>query len=237
MPKISASSKTPASHSSGGAAAARPRELLKLAAELLGGEDTALEKIRREIPAKGLPPISIGPEEGKILETLARSCGARKIVEVGTLAGYSACYLARALGPGGIVHTVEYDARHAAVARQNIESAGFTKKIIVHEGAALDVLPRLASEGPFDLCFIDADKANYHRYLHWAANNVRSGGLVIGDNAYLFGKLHLPPEKAGEDAAGVPAMREFLKTMADTKLFSSCAMIPTSEGMAVAVRR
>ena len=237
MPKTSVSLKTPASHSSGGSTAAHPRALLDFAAELLGGENPVLEKIRREIPEKGLPPINIGPEEGKILETLARSCGACKIVEVGTLAGYSACYLARALGPGGIVHTVEYDARHAAVARQNIESAGFAKAIVIHEGAALDVLPRLCSEGPFDVCFIDADKANYHRYLRWAVENVRSGGLVIGDNAYLFGKLHLAPEKAGEDAAGVPAMREFLKTIADAKLFSSCAMIPTSEGMAVAVRR
>ncbi|MDE1977294.1 MAG: O-methyltransferase [Elusimicrobia bacterium] len=214
-----------------------PKALLEFAAGLMGAEDPVLENIRRKTPEKGLPPISIGPQEGKILETLARSCGARKIIEIGTLAGYSACHLARALSPGGIVHTVEYDARHAEVARENIAGAGLSGKIIVHEGAALDVLPKLESEGPFDVCFIDADKANYHRYLRWAAGNVRSGGLVIGDNAYLFGKLHLNPEQAGEDSAGVPAMREFLKTLADLDLFSSCAMIPTSEGMAVAVRR
>ena len=203
----------------------------------MGLEDPALERIREDIPKKGLPPISVGFEEGKILETLARSCAARRIVEVGTLAGYSACYLAKALGPQGVLHTVEYDSKHARVARQNIALAGLAQKIIVHEGAALEVLPGLGAEGPFDLCFIDADKANYHRYLLWAIDNVRSGGIIIGDNAYLFGKLHLPPQKAGEDSGGVVAMRKFLETMADKSLFSSCAMIPTSEGMAVAVRR
>ncbi len=237
MPKTRAPLKTPAAHSSGGASAAMPKALLDFAANLMGAEDPVLENIRRKTPEKGLPPISIGPQEGKILETLARSCGARKIVEIGTLAGYSACYLAKALGSEGVVHTVEYDVRHAAVARQNIAGAGLSDRVIVHEGAALDVLPKLESEGPFDVCFIDADKANYHRYLRWAVGNVRSGGLIIGDNAYLFGKLHLEPKQAGEDAAGIPAMREFLKTLADLNLFSSCAMIPTSEGMAVAVRR
>ncbi len=237
MPKASASSPTPMAHSAGPASAARPKALLDFAAKLMGQEDAALQKIREEIPEKGLPPISVGFEEGKILEMLARSCGAGKIVEVGTLAGYSACYLARALGPDGVLHTVEHDPKHARVARQNIKAAGLERKIVVHEGAALDVLPALGAKGPFDVCFIDADKANYHRYLLWAIDHVRPGGLVIGDNAYLFGKLHLEPQKAGEDAAGVAAMRKFLEAMADKSLFSSCAMIPTSEGMAVAVRR
>lgn len=211
-------------------------ELMEFASRLMGPEEPRLKQIRLDTPKRGLPPISIGPEEGRILEVLARLCGARKAVEVGTLAGYSACWIARALPEEGILHTLEYDPKHAAVARENIRRAGFARQVVVHEGPALDTLPKLSAEGPFDFCFIDADKPNYPRYLRWAAKNLRPGGLAVGDNAYLFGKLHLKPEQAGEDAAGVAAMREFLKLMADARTFSACAMIPTGEGLAVAIR-
>lgn len=203
----------------------------------MAAEDKALRKIRTETVKKGLPPISIGPDEGKILDFLVRSCGAVKAVEVGTLAGYSACWIARALPKGGILHTLEYDAKHAAVARENIRAAGLKNKVVVHQGPASATLPSLEKSGPYDFCFIDADKISYPSYLQWAISNVRSGGIIVGDNAYLFGKLHLKPAKAGADAPGVPAMRRFLKTMTDSRYFSSCAMIPTGEGMAVAVRK
>jgi predicted O-methyltransferase YrrM len=215
----------------------RSPELLDFVNSVLAREDDVLRRVREDTPKKGLPPISIGPEEGKLLDMLAKSVGARKIVEVGTLAGYSAIWLARALPAGGLLHTIEFDPKHAAVARENIAAAGLSKKAFVHQGAGLDVLPKLSKEGPFDLCFIDADKANYANYGKWAAANVRSGGLVVGDNAYLFGKLHLEPAQAGEDAPGVPGMRGFLSLLADPELFSSCAMMPTGEGMAVGVRK
>ena len=212
--------------------------LLEFVTELIAREDSALRAIREETPAKGLPPISVGPDEGRLLHFLASTCGAAKIVEVGTLAGYSACWLARALPEGGILHTVEYEPKHALVARENIERAGLSKKIVVHVGAGTDVLPTLEKHGPFDLCFIDADKTGYADYARWAAKNVRSGGLVICDNAYLFGNLHrgdLP--SSHEDAPKVAPMRAALKLLTDETLFRSCAMIPTAEGMAVAVRR
>ncbi len=215
----------------------RSPELLGFVSSLMAKEDARLRRIREETPKRGLPPISIGPDEGKVLDLLARSCGARKVVEIGTLAGYSAIWLARALPAGGVVHTLEYSPKHAAAARENIAAAGLSKTIFVHEGAALDNLAKLAGEGPFDLCFIDADKVNYANYGRWAARNVRSGGLVVGDNAYLFGKLHLRGKAAGEDAAAAAAMREFLALLADESLFSSCAMLPTGEGLAVGVRR
>jgi caffeoyl-CoA O-methyltransferase len=224
-------------HSSGGRGKYDTPELLSFVTGLMAREGSALAKIRENTVKDGLPPISIGPDEGKILDALARLSSARKAVEVGTLAGYSGVWIARALAEGGKLHTIEFDPKHAKVARRNFAAAGVAEKVVVHEGAGVDVLPALEKDGPFDLCFIDADKNNYENYGRWAAKNVRSGGLVIGDNAYLFGKLHLSAEKAGKDASGVAGMQGFLKLLADPKLFSSCAMIPTGEGLAVGVRR
>ena len=216
----------------------RTAPLLDFVTGLIGREDAVLRAIREETPAKGLPPISIGPDEGRLLHFLVSACRAKTIVEVGTLAGYSACWMARALPEGGTLHTIEYDPKHAAVAKDNIARAGLSKKIIVHVGAGMDVLPKLSAQGPFDLCFIDADKTGYADYARWAVKNVRSGGFVICDNAYLFGQLHrddLPP--GHDDAPKVAPMRAALKILTDETLFASCAMIPTGEGMALAVRR
>jgi caffeoyl-CoA O-methyltransferase len=224
-------------HASGGAGY-QSKPLLDFVTGLIGREDDVLRAIREDTPKRGLPAISIGPDEGRLLHFLASACGARRIVEVGTLAGYSACWLARALPPDGALHTVEYDPRHAAVARANVAGAGLSAKVTVHEGAGTAVLPKLEKHGPFDLCFIDADKIGYPAYARWAARNMRSGGLLICDNAYLFGSLHLEDLKAGpERAPQAAAMRECLRLLTDESLFSSCAMIPTGEGMAVAVRR
>ncbi|MDE2489342.1 MAG: O-methyltransferase [Elusimicrobia bacterium] len=212
--------------------------MLDFVTGLLAREDAVLRAIREETPERGLPPISVGPDEGRILHFLASAVGARRIVEVGTLAGYSACWLARALPADGVLHTVEFDPRHAAVARENIARAGLSSRVVVHEGPGAKVLPTLTGEGPFDLCFIDADKEGYPVYARWAADNLRPGGLVVCDNAYLFGKLHRDDLPAGDaDAPKVPAMRACLRGLADESLFKSAAMLPTGEGMAVAVRR
>lgn len=213
------------------------KPLLDFVTKTIGREDDVLRAIREETPKRGLPEISIGPDEGRLLHFLASACGARRIVEVGTLAGYSACWLARALPADGSLHTVEYDPKHAAVARENVARAGLSARITVHEGPGSSVLPALEKHGPFDLCFIDADKAGYPAYARWAAKNLRSGGLVVCDNAYLFGHLHEELPKSSERAPQAAAMRECLRLLADESLFSSCAMIPTGEGMAVAVRR
>lgn len=216
----------------------RTKPLLDFVTRTTAREDAVLREIRETTEAKGLPAISVGPDEGRLLHFLASACGARRIVEVGTLAGYSACWLARALPAGGMLHTIEYDPKHAKVAKENIASAGLTAKATVHTGAGMDVLPTLEAHGPFDLVFIDADKTGYENYARWAVRNVRSGGLVICDNAYLFGNLHrddLPADH--EDKPKVAPMRAALALLADETLFSSCAMIPTGEGMAVAVRR
>lgn len=216
----------------------RTKPLLDFVTAMVAREDAALKAIRETTVAKGLPPISVGPDEGRILHLLASMVGARRIVEVGTLAGYSACWLARALPEGGSLHTIEFDPKHAKVARENAAAAGLSAKITVHEGAGKAMLPSLEKYGPFDLCFIDADKTGYADYARWAVENTRSGGLVICDNAYLFGNLHrddLPRDH--DDYPKLAPMRAALRLLCDEKLFSSCAMIPTGEGMAVAVRR
>lgn len=224
-------------HGSGERGRFQTPELLAFVTGVMAREDQALRRIRENTVADGLPPISIGPDEGKLLDFLIRTCGAKKAVEVGTLAGYSGSWIARALPSDGVLHTFEFSAKHAEVARRNFESAGVAKKVRVHLGAALETLPKIDAEGPFDFVFIDADKPGYAGYLRWALAHTRPGAVVVADNAYLFGKLHLDADQAGDDAAGAKSMREVLETMADPKLFSSCAMIPTGEGMAVAVRR
>lgn len=215
----------------------RSEALLTFVRDIMAVEDPALRRIRERTVKDGLPPISIGPDEGKLLDFLVRACGARKAVEVGTLAGYSGSWIARALPEGGRLHTFEYLEKHAAVARRNFQLAGVAAKTTIHVGAARETLPKIEKEGPFDFCFIDADKVNYPYYLKWAVEHTRPGAVIAADNAYLFGKVHLSAKKAGDDAAAVPAMQQVLGAMADRVLFSSCAMIPTGEGLAVALRR
>jgi caffeoyl-CoA O-methyltransferase len=174
---------------------------------------------------EGIPAIQVAPSEGRLLYLLARLVAARKIVEVGTLVGYSATQLARALPEGGRLWSIEFDARHAGVARDNIAAAGLSDRVEVREGAGVDVLPSLVEHGPFDLVFIDADKQNYDRYGDWAIENLRPGGLVIGDNTYLFGKLL---EDSGR------AMRAFHEHVA-AACDSVC--VPTPDGLVVGIKR
>ncbi len=176
---------------------------------------------------EGIPAIQVGPSEGRLLELLVRLAGAKKIVEVGTLVGYSAIRMARALPEGGHLWTVEFESKHADVARANIERAGLTKKIDVLVGAGKDVLPTLDGKGPFDVVFIDADKVSYDFYGKWAIANLKKGGLVLGDNAYLFGELL-------EDSDRGRAMRSFHEQVA-----ASCdsVCVPTPDGLVVGLKR
>ena len=135
-------------------------------------------------PSAASPQISLEPNEAKLLQLLVRLCGAKRVVEVGALAGYSGICIARALPADGKLITIEVSSLHAKVARAHFAHAGLADKATVLHGAGVDVLPKLASAGPFDLMFIDADKGNYHNYLDWAADNLRVGGAVVADNAF-----------------------------------------------------
>lgn len=152
--------------------------------------DPALAGALKAADAAGLPPIQVSATQGKLLYLLAKLSGARRILEIGTLAGYSAIWLARALPAGGKLVTLEFDPRHADVAKANLKNAGLELVTEVRVGKALMSLPRL--EGPFDVVFIDADKEAYPEYLSWALKLTRKGSLIIADNVVRDGAVADP---------------------------------------------
>ncbi|HSB62710.1 MAG TPA: O-methyltransferase [Thermoanaerobaculia bacterium] len=202
-------------------------EILDWVARVHAPHDAALARAFDAPEEHGMPAIQLGPSEGKALEMLLKLAGARQVVEIGTLAGYSAIRAARALPSDGHVHTIEFDPKHARIAGENVAAAGLANKVTVHEGRALEVLPRLAGLGPFDAVFIDADKANYDRYGRWAADHTRAGGLLLGDNAFLFGRLL-------EDSPEAAAMRRFHE---EARAHFDTVCLPTPDGMLLGVRR
>jgi caffeoyl-CoA O-methyltransferase len=197
-------------------------------------EDRILAEIRARSIVEGLPAIAVGKMDGLHLEVLARIASARKAVEIGTLGGYSGVCLLRGMGEGGFLHTFDISEKHAEVARESFRKAGVDKRVRVHIGKALELLPAIESEGPFDLCFIDADKTGYPAYLEWAHKNLRLGGVVIGDNAFAFGGV-VKDDVPETDREGVLAVKRFNEELARSGRFRA-TMIPTSEGLAVGVR-
>jgi caffeoyl-CoA O-methyltransferase len=189
--------------------------------------DEALERAFTAPQHHGMPAIQLNPSEGRLLELLVLLSGARRVVEVGTLAGYSALHLARALPPGGHLWTLELEERNAAVARANLQAAGLADRVTVVVGPALQSLPGLEPHGPFDLVFVDADKRGYAEYGRWAARHLRPGGLLVGDNVFLFGRLL-------EDSPEAEAMRRFHQEAASA-FHSVC--IPTPDGLLVGLKR
>src|SRR5579884_2424056 len=144
------------------------------------GDDAALSAALQASDAAGLPPIAVSAQQGKLLSLLAALAGARRILEIGTLGGFSTIWLARGAGPQGRVVTLEYEPKHAEVAKANVERAGVGERVEVIVGAALDTLPTVT--GPFDLIFIDADKENYPAYLEWSVRLARPGAVIVADN-------------------------------------------------------
>ncbi len=155
--------------------------------ETLVQPDDALAAALEASDAAGLPAISVSAAHGKLLWLLARTIGAKRILEIGTLGGYSAIWLARGLAPGGRLVTLEALEKHAAVARKNLAHAGMADRVEVRVGKALDTLPQL--EGPFDLAFIDADKQNNAEYFRWALKLSRPGSLIVVDNVVRDGAV------------------------------------------------
>jgi predicted O-methyltransferase YrrM len=169
--------------------------------------DPALDAALATSAAAGLPDIAVSANHGKLLYLLARVQGARQILEIGTLGGYSTIWLARALPPGGHLITLEFEPKHADVARANVGNAGLGRMVQVRVGAALDILPQLAAEGrgPFDLVFIDADKVNTAPYFTWALTLSRPGSLIVVDNVVRDGAV---ADSSSTDP-GVQGMRRF----------------------------
>ncbi len=155
------------------------------------GDDPALWAALEASNAAGLPPIAVSAQQGKFLFLLASAMRARRILEIGTLGGFSTIWLARGAGREGRVVTLEYEPKHAEVARSNLERAGVADRVEVIVGAALDTLPTLTG-GPFDLVFIDADKENNVAYLEWAVRLTRPGSLIVVDNVIRAGQVVTP---------------------------------------------
>ena len=195
--------------------------------ELHAGHDQALQRAFDAPEREGMPAIQVGASEGKLLGMLIALTGARRVVEVGTLAGYSAVRIARALPAAGRLWTIELDPKHAAVARAALAEAGVASRVEVLEGPALELLEQLVPEGPFDAVFIDADKGNYDRYGRWAREHLRPGGLLLGDNAYFFGRLleHTPEAEA---------MRRFHEEAAQA---FETVCVPTPDGLLLGIKR
>ncbi len=166
----------------------------------LAPDDEALRGSLEAAAAAGLPPIQVSAAQGRLLTILARLVGARTVLEFGTLGGYSTILLGRGMEEGGRLYTLEVDARHAEVARGSIERAGFGDLVDLRVGPALECLPELEAEGagPFDLVFVDADKANTPAYVAWSLERTRSGGLIVADNVVRDGAL--AEEGSGDEA-------------------------------------
>jgi caffeoyl-CoA O-methyltransferase len=200
--------------------------------ETYAPEDEVLRDIRERSRQAGLPDIQLAALDARHLEVLARAAGVRRAVEIGTLAGYSGVSLLRGMTPDGRLDTFEIDPAHAEVAGESFRRAGFAGRVQIHLGPALERLAEIDAQGPFDLCFIDADKISYPRYLDWAARHLRRGGLVIGDNAFLFGELGSDTD---QPSAELQAMRAFHQRLARGDEFRA-TVIPTGEGLAVGVK-
>jgi predicted O-methyltransferase YrrM len=190
--------------------------------------DPALEAALVASEAAGLPPIAITPNQGKLLEMLARIQGAHSILEMGTLGGYSTIWLARALPEGGRLITLERNAGYAEVAGTNIANAGVGGVVQVRVGPALETLPRLYDEGagPFDMIFIDADKQNYPGYLEWSLRLSRVGTLIIGDNVVRAGAILDPKadDPSFEDGGIAGGVRRFYELLAAEPRVSATAI-------------
>ena len=189
---------------------------------LLVPEDTALKQTIASSAAGGLPAIQVSAVQGKLLHLLARMIPARKILEIGTLGGYSTIWMARALPDDGRVITLEADAKHAEVAQKNFERAGVESKVELRLGKALDTLPQIAAQacGPFDLIFIDANKSNMPEYFEWSLRLARPGTLIVADNVVRDGRV-IEANSGDPDIDGV---RRFAELASKEKRVSATAL-------------
>ena len=213
-----------------------PKALDELFNRVLRTEDDALKAAREAGSAAGMPAIEVSAQHGKLLFLLATATRATRVLEIGTLAGYSTIQLARAVGPGGRVVTLEYEPNHAEVARENLVRAGVGDRVEVIVGAALDTLPTLAErEEPFDLIFIDADKENNVAYVEWAIKLGAPGAIIVVDNIARMGRVLEP----AVDDHQARAVRDMLEMMGEDPRLDAAAIQTVGtkgwDGFAVAI--
>lgn len=205
--------------------------------DLVGSEDDALKAADNSIEESNIPPIGVSANQGKFLQVLAKTCNAKKILEIGTLVGYSTIWMARALPKHGKLISLEFEPLHAAVAKKNVARAGLSNVVDIRIGKALDLLPQIesAKEGPFDMIFIDADKPPYAEYFQWALRLSRSGTLIVADNVIREGKV-LDPNPMDEMVQGA---QRFNNTLANSQQVTATIIQTVGskmhDGMALAV--
>jgi predicted O-methyltransferase YrrM len=193
-------------------------------------EDAFLADLKRAARAEGIPPIWIAPEQASLMQILLRLRGAREVVEVGTLAGYSAIWMARSLPEGGRVRTIELSAKHADFSERWVAKSDVAGKVEVHRGTGADVMRSFAADSA-DAAFLDADKSSYPVYLRESLRIVRKGGLVMVDNAFAFGQLF----DAHPTDREAPAVKAFNEVMAATRELQS-VIVPVGDGLWVGVK-
>lgn len=210
-------------------------KVARYAEETFKPEDEVLREIRERSDRLRVPSIQVGKMDGLHLEVLTRAMNAKKAVEIGTLSGYSGVCILRGLQPGGMLYTFEYEPKHAEIARESFRNAGFEGQAKIFIGKALENLPKIQNEGPFDLVFIDADKMNYPNYFEWAAQNLRPGGCILADNTFAWGMIadsQFPNRDAEIAATG---LQKFNAKVATDQRFRA-TILPTAEGLTVAVK-
>ncbi|NUL45742.1 O-methyltransferase [Cellulosimicrobium funkei] len=204
--------------------------------------DPIYDRTRAATHEAGLPPIEVPAGQGKLMGLIAELVGARSVLEFGTLGGYSTQWFAAAVGPGGSVTTLEYEPRHAEVAQANLDAAGLGDRVQIHVGAALDTVRELVDSGagPFDVVFIDADKADNANYLDAALTLSRPGTVIIGDNVVRGGRV-LDASGTGADADDVAGIRAYLQRQGDDPRLDGTALQTVSgkgwDGFALAIVR
>ena len=203
-------------------------DIVRYLDDLHAPHDAALRQAYEAPGREDMPAIQVSPSEAKLLELLLRIRGAKRVVEIGTLAGFSAIRIARALPADGHLWTVDYNEKHVRVARESLAAAGFSDRVTVIHSSGVDALDGLAEHGPFCAVFLDADKASYPVYAAWAADHTRSGGLLLADNSYYFGKLL---EDGNDSATAMRQMHEQARDAYDT------VCIPTPDGLLLGIRR
>lgn len=205
--------------------------------QLFGDQDEALKATEQSIVDAHIPQISISPNQGKFLQVLAKLCNANRILEIGTLGGYSTIWMARALPVTGRLISLEVDPNHAAVARKNIIRAGLDAVVDIRIGKALDLLPKIKAENmpPFDMIFIDADKPPYAEYFQWALRLSRPGTLIVADNVIREGKV-MDKNSHDEMVQGAQRFNQLLATHPGvTATIIQTVGTKEHDGMAIAV--
>ncbi len=208
-------------------------ELEDYAQALFVREDPILAELRAEQEARGFPSIQVPARTGHLLSILLRAVGARRVVEVGTLGGYSALWIAKALPADGRVVTMESEPEHASLAREFIDRAGRAEMVEVRQGNAVDLLQELGPDGGWDAMFVDADKERYGVYLKQAQRLLRPGGVLLADNVFWQGRIL---DDSDEADAATRALQDFNRALAGHDHFDA-TILPVGDGVAVAVRR